>query len=61
MVVSTNDFYNNKGKGLNEKSAQSPTVTPKTTTSQRNASMNHPYRNFTNTSSSGGGEKNPPP
>jgi hypothetical protein len=33
-VLSTNEFYKQKGKGPSEKSAQSPTVTPKTTTSR---------------------------
>jgi hypothetical protein len=50
-----------KGKGPSEKSAQSPIVTPKTTTSGRNAPMTHPTRKITNGSSSGEGEKNPPP
>jgi hypothetical protein len=60
MILSTNEFYKKKGKGPSEKSAQSPTVTPKTTTSRSNAPMAHPSRKVTNNSSGGGGEKNPP-
>jgi hypothetical protein len=59
-ILSTNEFYKKKGKGPREKSAQSPTVTPKTTTSQKNAPVAHPTIKVTNTSSSNGGEKNPP-
>jgi hypothetical protein len=47
-------------KGPSERSTQSPVVTPKTTTSQRNAPMTHPVKNIANSISSGGGEKNPP-
>jgi hypothetical protein len=32
-LLSTNEFYKKKGKGPNGNSTQSPTVTPKTTTS----------------------------
>jgi hypothetical protein len=53
-------FKRKKRKGPNEKSAQSPTVTPKTTTSRSNAPVAHPTRKLTNTSSSSEGEKNPP-
>jgi hypothetical protein len=56
-ILSTNEFYKQKGKGPSEKSAQSPTL--KTTTSQNNAPMARPTRKVTNTSSSGRGEKNP--
>jgi hypothetical protein len=59
-ILSTNEFYKQKGKGPSEKSAQSPTVTPKTTTSRSNAPTTHPSRKVTNSSSGGGGEKNPP-
>jgi hypothetical protein len=59
-IISTNNFYKQKGKGPSEKSAQSPVVTPKTTTSQSNAPTTHPTRNITNNSSSSRGEKNPP-
>jgi hypothetical protein len=40
-VFSTNEFYKHKGKGPNEKSSQSPNVTPKTTTSWSNAPTSH--------------------
>jgi hypothetical protein len=61
MVLSTNEFYKHKGKGPSEKSSQSPTLTPKTTTSRSNALVAHPSRKVNNSSSGGGGEKNPPP
>ena len=60
-VLSTNEFYKQKGKGPNEKSAQSQIVIPKTTTSQSNAPTTHPSKKVINSSSSKGGEKNPPP
>jgi hypothetical protein len=61
MVLSTNEFYKQKGKGPSEKSAQSPTVTPKTTTSWSSAPVAHPSRKVINSSLGGGGDKNPPP
>jgi hypothetical protein len=61
MVLNTNEFYKQKGKGPNENISHSPTVTPKTKTSRRNASVTHPYRKVINNSSGDGGEKNPPP
>jgi hypothetical protein len=61
MVLSINEFYKKKGKGPNDKSSQSPTVTPKTTTSQRNSPVAHPSRKLTKSSLGGGGEKNPTP
>jgi hypothetical protein len=60
-ILSTNEFYKQKGKGPSEKSAQSPFVTPKTTTSRSNDPMARPTRKVTNNSSGGGGENNPPP
>jgi hypothetical protein len=60
-ILSTNEFYKKKGKGPSKNSAQSPIVNPKTTTSQSNAPTTHPTRKFTNNSSRGRGEKNPPP
>ena len=36
-ILSTNESYKQRGKGLGEKNAQSPTVMPKSTTYQRNA------------------------
>jgi hypothetical protein len=59
-LLTNNDFYKQKGKGPSEKSVQYPVVTPKNTTSRRNAPTTHPVRNIVNSSSSGGGEKNPP-
>jgi hypothetical protein len=53
-------LYKKKGKGPSERSAQYLVVTPKTTTSHRNAPTTHPVRNISNNSSSGGGEKSPP-
>jgi hypothetical protein len=35
MILNTNESYKQRGKGSSEKSAQSSTVTPKSTTSQR--------------------------
>jgi hypothetical protein len=58
-ILSTNEFYKPKGKGSSDKSAQSPTITLKTTTSQSNSPSTHPTINVTNISSSDGGEKNP--
>jgi hypothetical protein len=60
-LLSSNDFYKQRGKGPSERSAQSPVVTPKNTTSRRNAPVAHPVKKVVNSSSSGGGEKNPPP
>jgi hypothetical protein len=59
-ILNTNDFYKQKGKGPSERSVQNPVVTPKTTTSRSNAPTTHPIRNISNSSSSDGGEKNPP-
>jgi hypothetical protein len=61
IVRSTNDLYKKKGKGPSEKSAQSPIVTPKTTTSRSNAPTTHPTRKITKIISSYGGERNPHP
>jgi hypothetical protein len=60
-ILSTNGFYKQKGKGLNEKSAWSPVVTPKTTTSRSNAPTTHPIRKIAKSISSNRGEKNSPP
>jgi hypothetical protein len=59
IVLNTNVFYKQKGKGPSEKSTQSLVVTPKTTTSRSNAPTTHPTRKVMNSSSSGGGENNP--
>jgi hypothetical protein len=61
LILNTNEFYKKKGKGPNEKSVQSPTVTPKNTKSRRNSPVAHPSRKVTNNSSGGRGDKNPPP
>jgi hypothetical protein len=58
-LLSSNDFYKQRGKGLSERSAQSPVASPKNTTSRNNAPMTHLVKNFVNSSSSGGGENNP--
>jgi hypothetical protein len=50
-ILSTNEFHKKKGKGPNEKSAQSPIITPKTTTSRSSAPMTHPSGNVTISSS----------
>jgi hypothetical protein len=60
-ILSTNDFYKQKGKGPSEKRTQSLVVTPKNTTSQSNAPMAHPARKFTYSVLGDGGEKNPSP
>jgi hypothetical protein len=60
IVLSTNEFYKKKGKGPSEKRAQYSVVTPKTTTSRRNAPTSHPTRKVTNSSSRNEGENNPP-
>jgi nucleoside-triphosphatase THEP1 len=61
MVLSTNELYKQRGKGPSEKSAQSPTVTPKTSTPRSSAPVAHPSKKVINSSSGGGGDKNPPP
>jgi hypothetical protein len=60
-ILNTNEFHDKKGKGPSERSAQSPVVTPKNTTSWSNAPTNHPVGKIANNSSSNGGEKNPKP
>jgi hypothetical protein len=60
MILSTNEFYKQKGKGPNDKSAQSPIVTPKTVTHWSNAPVAHPSRKVTKSSSGDGGDKNIP-
>jgi hypothetical protein len=59
-LLRINDLYKQKGKKFGEKSAQSPVVTLKNTTSRSNAPTAHPVKKFVNNSSSGGGDKNPP-
>jgi hypothetical protein len=51
---------NRKEKVPGEKSAQSPTVTPKSTTSRSSAPTTHQIKKVTHSSSGGGGDKNPP-
>jgi hypothetical protein len=53
-IPNTNDSYKKKQKGLGEKSAQSPTTTPKTTTSQSSTPMAYPRNKFTHSSLGGG-------
>ena len=59
-ILSTNEFYKQKGNGPSERCVQSPVVTPKNTTSQSNAPLTHPVWMVVNSSSCGRGEKNPP-
>jgi hypothetical protein len=59
-ILNTNESYKQKGKGHGEKSAQSPTATPKSTTSQSSAPTTHQIKKVTHTSFGGGGDKNPP-
>jgi hypothetical protein len=60
IILNTNESYKQKGKGPGEKSAQSPTVTPKSTTSQSSVAMAHQIKKVTQISSGGGGDKKPP-
>jgi hypothetical protein len=53
-------LYRQQGKISGEKSAQSPAITPKSTTSWSIASTTHPSKKATQKSSHGGGDKNPP-
>jgi hypothetical protein len=59
-ILNTNESYKQRGKGPGEKSSQSPTITPKSTTSRSNAPMTYPSKKVTHSSSRGGGDKNPP-
>jgi hypothetical protein len=59
-ILNTNESYKQRGKGPGEKSAQSPTVTPKSTTSRSSAPTTYPSKKVTHSSSGGGGDKNPP-
>jgi hypothetical protein len=60
ILLSSNDFYKQKGKILNKKSGQSPVVTPKNSTSRSSALEAHLIKKTVNNSSSGGRDKNPP-
>jgi hypothetical protein len=53
-------LYKQQGKGPDEKSVQSPTSTPKSTTSWSIAPTAHPSKKATQNSSNEGGDKNPP-
>jgi hypothetical protein len=59
-LLNNNDHYKQKGKNSGERSAQSPVVTLKNTTSRSNAPATYPVKKSVNNSSSGGGDKNPP-
>jgi hypothetical protein len=59
-LQSMTELYRQQGKVSGEKSVQSPTNTPKSTTSQSIASTTHPSKKETQKSSNGGGDKNPP-
>jgi hypothetical protein len=60
MILNTNESYKHKGKFQGGKSAQYPTVTPKSTTSQSNAPTTHQIKKVNHSSSGGGEDKNPP-
>jgi hypothetical protein len=59
-ILNTNDSYKKRGKGLGEKSAQSPTITPKSIASRSSAPTAYPSKKLTHSSSGGVGYKNPP-
>jgi hypothetical protein len=59
-ILNTNELYKQKRKGPGEKSTQSSTVTPKTTTSQSRTPTTYPSKKVTHNSSGEGGDKNPP-
>jgi hypothetical protein len=59
-ILNTNESYKQRVKGKGEKCTQSPTVTPKSTTSQSNAPMTHKIKKVTHSSLGGGGDNNPP-
>jgi hypothetical protein len=56
-ILNTNELYKQKGKGPGEKSAQSPTVTPKSTTSRSSAPTTHQIKKVTHSSSGRGGDQ----
>jgi hypothetical protein len=60
LSANTNDSPKKKRKGPHEKSAQSPTATPKTTTSWSSTPTTYLSNKVTHNSSGGGGDKNPP-
>jgi len=59
-LQSVTELYKQHGKVSDEKSTQSPTNTPKSTTSQRITSMAYPSKKETQKYSKEGGDKNPP-
>jgi hypothetical protein len=59
-LQSATELYRQQGKVSGEKSVQSPTNTPKSTTSRSIASTTHPSKKATQKYSNGGGDKNPP-
>jgi hypothetical protein len=59
-ILNTNESYKKRGKGLGEKSVQSSTVTPKSTTPRSSAPTAHQSKKVTHISSGDGGDKNPP-
>jgi len=54
------ELYRQHGKGSDEKSVESPSVTPKRMKSKSIASMTHPSKKSTQKYSNKGGDKNPP-
>jgi hypothetical protein len=61
LIIEKRDVTNKKGKSRSEinlrKSAQSTTITPKSTTSRSNTTMVYPSKKFTHISSGEGGDK----
>jgi hypothetical protein len=59
MILNTNESYKQRGNILGEKSAHSPTITPKSTTSLSSVAMAHKVKKETHNYSGGRGDKNP--
>jgi hypothetical protein len=59
-ILNTNESYKQRGKFLDEKSAQSSIFTPKSTTSRSSAPTTHQIKKVNHSSSGEGGDKNPP-
>jgi hypothetical protein len=56
-ILNTNESYKQRGKVLDEKSAQSSIFTPKSTTSRSSAPTTHQIKKVTHSSSGEGGDK----
>jgi hypothetical protein len=59
-ILNNNESYKHRGKVPSEKIAQSPTVMPKSTTSQSSAPATYPSKKVTHNSLGKGGDKNRP-